>query len=203
MRKTTLIFTLLFWQVAAICQNNNAQKTKHTNSCFINEQTTKACTCKIAINLEDSNTLKHIKYDFYINNLGHIFNITSKFNESTKTKPAYLSGYFNGCIPQFIDVFSFEYIDGFYAKDTNNVYYNQGTSGGTVFIVLENVHVKSFKVLNQHYAYGVDKNNYYEMGSIIKGFPVNKNKVIKNAKGRIITLLCNKKKYKLNIVGEN
>ncbi|MDI9309306.1 MAG: DKNYY domain-containing protein [Limnohabitans sp.] len=156
--------------------------------------------CLVQFELKDSLKLKHIKNQFYKSTTGHLYQKTVAQREVNGHLADVI--YFNGYFSQEIDPLSFEELDGWYAKDLNNVYYYRPTSGGMLIVKLEKADVKSFKILDGHYKYASDKNNFYNETEIIEGFKPNQTILTLDKKKRVRKMLCGNKKYKFEVVNE-
>jgi hypothetical protein len=139
--------------------------------------------------LEDSNRLTHIKDWFYRGVSGHLYMRTIATVEKAGVDTLVDKEYFNGYIPQEIDPLSFEQLDdGWYAKDQNSVYVFRPTSGGMRTIRIDSADVKSFKVIEGHYLYGVDGKHVFREGIIVEGLNPKNLQIIRNEKGDLIEL---------------
>ena len=83
------------------------------------------------------------------------------------------------------------------SKSKKYVYYFRPVSGGMQISKLDKADPKTFKILDGHYKYGMDNNYFYEDADIIKDFKPLKTKFEKDKKGKIIALISNNQKYKL------
>ena len=168
--------------------------------CTNSEDTTKNCTCPSQFELNDSLKLKHIKNQFYKSETGHLY-------EKTWSQ-RYLNGqdtlswviYFNGYFSQDVDPITFEQLDGWYAKDKNNVYYYRPVSGGMLIIKIDSADPKTFKILSGHYKYAMDKKFFYNENQIIESFIASKTTLKIDNKKRVIKMTCNNKNYKFETV---
>lgn len=81
---------------------------------------------------------------------------------------------------------SFIELDGWFAKNKNNVYYYRPISGGMLIVKLENADAKTFRIFKGIYTLGIDKNHLYNETDIVKEIDVRNFRVRKNdAKGTI------------------
>jgi hypothetical protein len=212
MKKNNFIFLLVIFFILLIsCNSNNSEKKNNQSSEKLqliersqstdkmihcgSEDKTKNCNCPAQLELNDSTQLTHIKNQFYKSKTGHLYERTIGQIEVN----GHLTDheYFNGYFSQEVDPLSFEPLDGWYAKDKNYVYYFRPVSGGMQISKLDKADSKTFKVLDGNYKYGLDKNYFYENADIIKDFKPLKTKFEKDKKGKIIALISNNQKYKL------
>jgi len=205
-----LIFCLITFSILTSCkqasEKNNSNKTD-TNKTEIrkfvpNEEfLTKhsdSCGCSSQFELKDSLNLTHIKNQFYKSKTGHLYERTIGQRE--------IEGhlidveYFNGSFLQEVDPMTFEPLNGWYAKDKNNVYYYRPVSGGMQISKIASADRKTFAILKGHYKYGFDKNHYYDETEIIENFIPSKTNLKLDKKGRVFEMNCNKRNYKFEIV---
>ncbi len=158
---------------------------KHCISC---EE--KNCKCAYDINLSDSLKLTHIKNQFYKSASGHIYDKTfSATPDGEKT-------YFNGYLPQEVDPMTFEVLQGsWYAKDKNRIYFYRPMSGGMYMFIMEEADYKTFRPMEEDSWNAMDKNHFYDMGSIVEGFDPKKTKIIRNKDGTVEKLVQGKKQH--------
>ncbi|MDI3321196.1 DKNYY domain-containing protein [Pinibacter soli] len=90
-------------------------------------------------------------------------------------------------------------LDGWYAKDKNNVYYYRPVSGGMQISKLEGADTKTFKLLQGHYQYAVDKYFFYDGTQVIEGFNPAKTRQLLNNKGQVTAIISNNKRFKLDL----
>ncbi len=194
MNKTFLILlfikTIFFY--SQITKNsseiNKTKIEKHYSQC---QNDGEKCKCDVEYELKDSLKLTHIKNQFYKNKSGHLYEKT----DVTKDGKNYFT-YFTGCISQEIDPISFIELDGWFAKDKNNVYYFRPTSGGMQISKLEKADSKTFKIFHGIYNLGIDKSNLFNETNIVKDVNVKKIKYFKNENERIIKIISGKTEYK-------
>jgi hypothetical protein len=180
---------------------DTTQSTRKIKHCVYSDDTSEICKCPAQYELKDSSNLIHIKDQFYKNKDGHLYEKTSAFIESgNPNNSPQFKDYFNGHFSQEVDALSFEPLDGWYAKDKNFVYYYRPVSGGMQISKIDTADTKTFKLLAGHYKYATDKKFFYNELDIIKGFIPNKTNLKIDNKGRVIEMICNKKKYKFEIV---
>lgn len=149
--------------------------------------------CPAQYELKDSIKLTHIKNEFYKNNTGHLYEKTVGLRE-VKNKLVDVT-YFNGVLLQEVDPFTFKKLDGWYAKDKNNAYSYRPVSGGMQISKIKNADPKTFKIVNGHYQYAMDKNHFYDGLQVIEGFEPNKTKLKLDKKQRAISMKSNSKVY--------
>ncbi len=207
MKKLFFIFLLIICYVLLANFNLKSNRTKNKSQlieknkstdtiihCVFSEDETKNCNCSAEIDLRDSLQLTHIKNQFYKSKTGHLYERT--IGQRDLNGHLVDHEYFNGKISQEVDPFSFKPLEGWYAKDKNYVYYYRPVSGGMQILKLEKADVKTFKILDGHYKYGVDKNYFYEDATILKKFKPSITTFEKDEKGKTITLISNNQKYK-------
>jgi DKNYY family len=159
------------------------------------DDATKNCTCALEFELKDSSKLTHLKELFYMSETGHLYEITIAQKEIKGQKGFVDVTYFNGNFSQEVDPYTFQSLDGWYAKDKNNVYFYRPVSGGMMILKIYNADCKSFKILEGHYKYAVDKNYFYEKISVIKGFNPKNTKILKDKNKKIVGILSGRKKF--------
>lgn len=159
-----------------------------------------SCGCKSEYEFKDSLYLKHIKTQFYKSKTGHIYEKTIAIKEVLGQDTLVDVIYFNGTVSQDVDPITFEPLEGWYAKDKNNVYYYRPVSGGMILLKIEKADTKTFQILKGHYRYGQDKNNFYDETEIIKNFLPNKTTLKRDNKDRVSEMTCMKKRFKFEIV---
>lgn len=205
---STYIFSILFVISFLACNHQAQQATNNVKKIavqkpiahhdFDSEDTSKHCKCPAQLELRDSLLLTHIKDQFYKSQTGHLYEKTIGLRnvkgELTEVE------YFNGYFCQAVDPATFEPLDGWYANDKNNVYYYRPVSGGMQISKIDGADTKSFKLLPGHYQYAMDKNFYYDGTQIIEGFTPAKTKQLLNRKGQVTTIICGKKKFKLEVM---
>jgi hypothetical protein len=147
------------------------------------------------LELKDSSILIHIKGQFYKSQAGQLFERSFADREVNGVDSLVSIEYFNGKLPQVIDPFTFEQLDGWFAKDKNFAYYYRPTSGGMLIAKLDSANVKTFKVLEGHYKYAVDKNHVFCETSICENLNPSILKIIRNDQNRIVKLISDKTIY--------
>lgn len=177
---------------------NTSQQKEILNHDVYSDDTSKSCKCSAQFELKDSLSLIHIKNQFYKSSTGHLYELTVGIRDVNGELTD--REYFNGFFSQEVDPLSFEPLDGWYAKDKNYVYYYRQVSGGMQISKMKTADSKTFKMLPGHYKYAVDKGFYYDETDIIEGFLPNNTKLKLDNKGRAIALICNHKKYKLELL---
>lgn len=150
------------------------------------------CSTEFALN--DSLKLNHIINQFYKSETGHLYEKTTAQREVDGHLTDVI--YFNGSFSQEVDPLSFEQLNGWYAKDKNNIYYYRPTSGGMQIIKLKKADVKTFKILDGHYKYASDKNYFYDQTEIIEGYKPSQTIFTFDGKKRIIEMNYENKSYK-------
>ncbi len=166
--------------------------------CVYSDDKSKHCKCTIQFELEDSNQLIHVKDQFYKSNTGHLYEKNFALRELNGKLKEY--EYFNGYFSQEVDPFTFEPLDGWYAKDKNYVYYYRPVLGGMQIIKIDKADTKSFKLLEGHYKYAMDKNFFYDEPTIIEGFIPSKTILKHDKEGRVTNMTYKDKTYKFEIV---
>lgn len=135
--------------------------------------------------LKDSARLAHIKNQFYRSKTGRLFQKTYA-PPPAEHPDADGETYFKGTIPQDLDPFTFEVIDGsWFAKDKNFVYNYRPTDAGMVCIKIKDANVKHFKLLpgvtgGRH---GADDRHVFEEESIIENINPKTMRVITDKDG--------------------
>ncbi|WP_426493238.1 hypothetical protein [Hymenobacter sp. 102] len=153
----------------------------------------------VQFELEDSASLVHINNQFYRSEDGHLFEKTIADRESNGNNGIVEVIYFNGNLPQDIDPITFEQLNGWYARDKHAVYYYRPTSGGMLCIKMTKADRASFRLLQGHYKYAVDRNNFYNESDMIIGFMPDKTRLLLNNKHQVITMTCGKRKYRFEL----
>ncbi|MCL9804204.1 DKNYY domain-containing protein [Flavobacterium amniphilum] len=169
MKNISLIILLFLVSLTVLGQTTE----KHYSSCGSKEN---RCACVVEYALKDSVQLTHIKNQFYRSSSGHLY---EKTDAATRDGKDFIA-YFAGCISQEVDPFSFVELDGWFAKDRNNVYYFRPVSGGMQIVKLEKADTKTFRIFEGIYILGIDKNYLYNETDIVKEIDVRNYKVCKN-----------------------
>jgi hypothetical protein len=164
---------------------NEKYLTKHSDS----------CGCSAQFDLKDSLKLEHIKNQFYKSKTGHLYEKTQAQKETGNPNDIKFVEYFNGYFSQEVDPFTFEPLDGWFAKDKNNVYYYRPVSGGMLLSKIENADTKTFTILKGHYKYAKDKEHFFDETEIIENFEPNSAKLYFDKNGKATKMKMNKKEY--------
>jgi hypothetical protein len=210
MNRTSVYVFFAFIVSMLLACNYQKQKTPQANSKVKAEKkpiahhdvdsddTTKICKCPAQFELTDSSLLTHIKDRFYESQTGHLYEKTIALRKvnGRLTEIEYFNGYF--C--QEVDPQTFTPLGGWYAKDKNNVYYYRPVSGGMQISKVDGADNKTFKLLQGHYKYAMDKNFFYDDTQIIEGFSPAITKQVLNNKGEVTTIICRNKKFKFYLV---
>jgi hypothetical protein len=164
------------------------------------DDSSKNCKCPIQFGLKDSSKLMHVKDQFYKSATGHLYEKTwsNRQLQGQDTLSSVL--YFNGYISQEVDPLTFGPLAGWYAKDKSYVYYYRPASGGMQLSKIDKADTKTFRLLEGHYKYGMDKNFFYDESQIIAGFITGKTNLKSDNKGRVIEMTCNNKTYGFELV---
>jgi hypothetical protein len=149
----------------------------------------------LELELADSFKLTHIYRQFYKGASGHIYERTFADREINGIDSLVSVEYFNGLLPQDIDPLTFQELDGWFAKDKNFAYYYRPTSGGMLIEKLDSADAKTFKVLQGHYKYAIDKNYVFEESSTIKDLNPKTLKILRDNKGKIVKLRSGNKVF--------
>ena len=164
--------------------------TKHSDS----------CGCSAEFELKHSFKLEKIKDQFYKSKTGHLYEKTWSQQELEGQDTLSWVLYFNGVFSQEVDPITFEALNGWYAKDKNNIYYYRPVSGGMQISKLEKADTKTFEILQGHYKYGVDKNHFYDATEIIENYVPSRTKLTFDHKKRVVKMTSNTKTYKFETV---
>ena len=195
------ISIFLFISILVGCGQTKIDKTSqvvtiiHTD--FSSLDTSKNCKCEIQFELKDSLKLTYLKSKFYRSKSGHLYERTFALREINGLLTE--CEYFNGHISQDIDPYTFKVLDGWFAKDKNNVYYYRAVSGGMQISKLDSADTKTFKLLNGHYKYAVDVNHFYDETEIIQGFSPNKTKLKLGNKEQVLEMTSENKKFEFEL----
>jgi hypothetical protein len=201
---TCLVFTDCNEQTQKKQQKSSAVDTTQLKTsikhCVYSNDTSQLCKCPAEYAVKDSFKLTHIKDQFYRSKEGHLYEKTIATKEVQGHDTFVDVTYFNGQFSQEVDPLTFQPLDGWYAKDTNCVYYYRPVSGGMQISKIDTADTKTFKLLVGHYKYAMDKNFFYDEPQIIKGFVPSKTNLKLDNKGRVTEMICNNKTYKFEIV---
>lgn len=148
--------------------------------------------------LADSLQLSHIKNQFYKGTTGHLYERTFRQHETTPDDTTMFAEYFNGIVDQDIDPITFEELNGWFAKDTNYVYYYRPMSGGMMSVKISEAIPKTFKIIKGEYEFAVDKYHVYFKSDCLKGLNPHYLKIVKGNEGRILKLMSGKAIYPID-----
>lgn len=147
------------------------------------------------LELKDSSRLTHIKGLYYKSQSGQLFERTIADREVKGVDKLVSVEYFNGKIPQEIDPFTFEQLDGFFAKDKTHVYFYRPTSGGMLCAIIEEAEAESFKMLDGQYLYAVDSNHVFKETEVLENIDPQRMTIKKDEKGNILSITSGKTIY--------
>jgi hypothetical protein len=153
-------------------------------------------TQQLQLPLSDTPLLHHEAGLFYRSKNGHLFMHTLGQREDSMGHLQDFE-YLNGMLPQGIDAETFKELDGWYAKDKNHVYFFRPISGGTEIQTIHDADYSTFKVLEGHYLFAVDKNHLYSLlrNNWIDSLNPSRTKVIRDSAGQIIAFVEGAKIY--------
>ncbi len=180
------------------CKRTIDKRTKIVNQAVIIQTDTTRKHNLAELELKDSLSLTHITGLFYKNKQGQLFERTFSDREIDGSNTLVSVEYFNGYLPQDLDPFTFEQLDGWFAKDKKYAYYYRPTSGGMLCVKLDSADTKSFKVISGQYLYAVDKNHVFKETEILENINPLKMKIIKDKNGKVIKFISGKTTYILN-----
>lgn len=122
----------------------------------------------------DSLVIDSIGNNLFLDKKGNVYFKTYDRSMDEKVFPVLISSLYNACegdssyaLRRNIHLASFRSLGANYYKDTNHVFvFNQMLDGGNL-VILDEAHLKSFRVL-QHSFYATDKHHVYYMGRVLE-----------------------------------
>ena len=143
---------------------------------------------------KDSSKLIHVYKQFYKNENGHLYQLTSYCIGEHDTLP-WKNSYFTQYLPQDLDPFSFREIGLLFAKDNKFIYVCKPTTDGIIIYKIEDADVKSFKVIKGSLNAKDRKYVYGFFGEIIEGLDPHHLKIVRDKSGDVIKMISGKTVY--------